>query len=46
MNEIKVCKQFYLPAAKRVPWAEPNVEIVTDSGINQAINPSIRLPKV
>lgn len=34
------------PAANRVPFADPKVEIVTDSGINQAIAPSKRLPKV
>ena len=34
------------PAAKIVPLADPKVEIATDKGINQAITPSIRVPKV
>lgn len=38
--------QTYLPAAKRVPFAEPKVLIVTLKGISQAKAPSMRLPKV
>lgn len=38
--------QTYLPAAKRVPLAEPKVLIVTLKGINQANAPSMRLPNV
>lgn len=36
----------YLPAANRVPFAEPKVLIVTLSGISQAKDPRMRLPKV
>lgn len=36
----------YLPATNRVPFAEPKVEMVTASGISQAIGPRRRLPKV
>uniref|UniRef100_A0A1Y1KGL2 Uncharacterized protein n=1 Tax=Photinus pyralis TaxID=7054 RepID=A0A1Y1KGL2_PHOPY len=34
------------PAANNVPFAEPNVEIVTERGMSQAITPKRRLPKV
>jgi len=43
--EIDLMK-VYRPAAKSVPFAEPNVEIATDKGISQAITPNIKLPKV
>lgn len=36
----------HLPAANRVPLADPNVDTVTDRGISQAITPRIRFPKV
>ena len=37
---------MYLPAAKIVPLAEPNVEIATESGIIHENIPKIRFPKV
>lgn len=49
-EQISVLHKFiikvYRPAAKSVPFAEPNVEIATDRGISQAITPNIKLPKV
>lgn len=39
-------RHAYLPAANNVPLAEPNVLIVTLSGISQANEPRIRLPNV
>lgn len=42
----KIKKKTHLPAAKRVPLADPNVETVTERGISHAITPSKRFPKV
>jgi hypothetical protein len=35
-----------LPAANKVPLADPNVDTVIDNGITQAMGPSARIPKV
>ena len=45
VNSFKVMVT-YLPATNSVPLADPNVEIVTASGISQAIGPRSRFPKV
>ena len=45
-SEISLFFLHRRPAAKIVPLADPKVEIATDKGINQAITPSIRVPKV
>lgn len=39
-------RHTYRPAAKRVPFAEPKVLIVTLKGISQANAPRMRLPNV
>ena len=36
----------HLPAAKMVPFAEPKVEMATESGMIHAKKPNMRLPKV
>ena len=36
----------YLPAAKMVPFAEPNVEIATERGMIQDMTPKMRSPNV
>lgn len=48
LNKIKdiLIILTYRPAAKRVPLALPNVDIVTLSGMSQVNGPNIRFPKV
>lgn len=43
---IAYIKLTHLPAANKVPFAEPKVLIVTLSGMIQAKAPKIRLPNV